>query len=192
MNFEPRDDGAYTNQELLKCQAFIVFCHAEIQVYLETVSRRIMTEAKERWTSNAVYVRVIAALIAFRRQERVTVPQDPKRPSGITDINEIIQRAFVSQTNSIAGNNGIKRANVAELLAPLGILPNDLEEPLLIQLDQIGSNRGDMVHKSSRVSLRNIRDPFTDEQTGIYNLITEIQKFDEKLQTNGLLSSPPI
>lgn len=70
----------------------------------------------------------------------------------------------MNKPNEVIGDhNGIKRTNIAELLIPLGILPYDFPEALLIQWDQTGQKRGDMVHKSSKVSLRTVRDPFVDE-----------------------------
>ena len=191
MSFPQRDDGAYTDEELLRCQAFIVFSHAEVQVYLENVSRRILSEARERWSSGAAIDRVIASLATFRHSERVPIPRDPKKATGKGSIREIIEGAIKKHREAIDDNNGIKRANVAELLCPLGVGPDDLEEPLLIQLDQTGSRRGEMVHKSSRVSLRSVRDPFTVERKDVEDLLTEIRKFDAKLASLGLMSSRP-
>lgn len=48
MGYSQRVDGAYTKEELMKCQAFIVFSHAEVENYLEKVARRIMREAESR------------------------------------------------------------------------------------------------------------------------------------------------
>lgn len=190
MSFAQRSDGAYTDEELLKCQALIVFSHAEVQVYLESVSRRILSEAQSLWNASATFNRVVGSLAAFRHPEQVSIPQDPKNPHRNGDIKKIIARAIETQNKVIGDNNGIKRANIAELLCPLGIMPDDLDEPFLIQLDQTGKRRGDMVHKSSRVSLRNIRDPFTVEQKDIDDLVTEIGRFDRKLEALGLLSVP--
>jgi len=78
------------------------------------------------------------------------------------------------------------------MLSPLGVLPDDLEEVFLIQLDNTGKLRGQMVHKASRVSLRNIRDPFMGEQQDIDNLLSEIGRFDAKLEALGLLSVPAV
>jgi hypothetical protein len=52
MGFKPNPDGNYSKTELLMCQAFVVFSHAEIQVYWESIARRILTEADRRWQAN--------------------------------------------------------------------------------------------------------------------------------------------
>lgn len=181
MNFDSKEDGNYTDEELLKCQAFVVFSHAEVEVYLEKVSRKIMNSARENWLDHTTHSRVISALVAFRRQQNVFIPEDPKVCTNNNDIEKIIENSFKSQEEIISKNNGIKRSNLAQMIFPLGVLSSDINESLLILLDNTGSKRGEIVHKASSVSLRNIRDPFSDELPDIANLINEISVFDQKM-----------
>lgn len=190
MGFSSRADGAYTSEELLKCQAFVVFSHAEIENYLEKIARRIMHEAKTRWETTFIPDRVIATLLAYRRKEVIGPPLEFKNSTGKANIKEIVKTSLKLQDEAISGNNGIKMANLSELLCPLGVLQDDVDEVLLIQLTNIGSKRGDFVHKQSKVSLPKIRDPFSDEQQDIHHLIEELGKFDAKLEALGLLSAP--
>ncbi|MAS05410.1 MAG: hypothetical protein CL534_12110 [Ahrensia sp.] len=188
MNFQPSPTVPYSNSDLLKCQAFVVFSHAEMQVYWEAVARRILSEAENRWKTSSVVDRAIGTLVAFRRPEQVSVPVDPLNPHRGGNFTSIVEEAVKTHNEVIGDNNGIKRANIANLLVPLGVMPGDFVEKLLIQLDQTGKKRGDMVHKSSKVSIRNIRDPFTDEMKDIDELVIEIGHFDAKLVALGLLS----
>lgn len=187
LNFPPSPTQPYSNGDLLKCQAFVIFSHAEMQVYWEAVARRILQEAEKRWKTNSTVDRVIGMLVAFRRPERITVPTNPVNPHDTSKFEWIVEEAIKAHNKVINDNNGIKRTNIANLLIPLGLLPGDFVEAMLIQLDQTGKKRGDMVHKSSKVSLRNIRDPFTDEMKDIDNLVIEIGCFDTKLEALGLL-----
>lgn len=191
MIFPPSETGAYNNTELLMCQSFVVFSHAEIQVYWEAVARRILTEAEHKWETNQEVGRVVATLLAYRRPKDVHVPSDPANAQKNGKFDWILTEAIKNQTEIIKGNNGIKRSNISEMLLPLGIFLSDLVEALLIQLDQTGIKRGTMVHKSSKVSLRTIRDPFTDEMQDIDDLVAEIGAFDTKLEMMGLISVPP-
>jgi hypothetical protein len=174
------------------CQSFVVFSHAEIQVYWEAVARRILTEADHGWRNNQEFGRVVATLVAFRRPEKVSIPRDTANPHNGGKFEWILSEAIKTQNNIIQKNNGIKRSNITEMLLPLGVFLSDLVEALLIQLDQTGERRGKMVHKSSRVSLQTIRDPFSDEMKDIDDLNTEIGVFDAKLEAMGLLSVPPV
>lgn len=190
MSFEQREDGNYTKEELMKCQAFIVFFHAEVENYLEKVARRIMLEARKRWEDHGTLDRVIATLLAFRRKEITQPPDDPKNTGNKSDLATIINDCIRLQEKAISENHGIKRRNVSELLCPLGVLPDDLEEVMLIQLTNTGSKRGEFVHKQNSVSLSKIRDPFADEITDVDNLIKELSKLDQMLETLHLLSTP--
>lgn len=192
MNFAPNATGAYTDTELLMCQSFVVFSHAEIQVYWEAVARRILTEAEHKWNSKQEIGRVAATLVAFRRPKEVYIPRDTANAKDHGRFEWILKEAIKKQSEVISENNGIKRSNISEMLLPLGVFLSDLVEALLIQLDQTGAKRGKMVHKSSKVSLRTIRDPFADEMKDIDDLVAEIGAFDTKLEAMGLLSVPPV
>lgn len=191
MGFAPNPTGAYSKTELLMCQSFVVFSHAEVQVYWESVAHRILAEAEKKWQSNKEAGRVVATLIAFRRPTNVAVPRDNRNAPNSGNIDWILKEAVKAQKDVIDDNNGIKRANITAMLLPLGVFLSDLIEPLLIQLDQTGKKRGDMVHKSSRISLPTIRDPFSDEMKDIDDLVAEIRVFDGRLESMGLLSVPP-
>jgi len=188
LGFAQKDIEPYTTEELLKCQAYVVFSHAEIQVYFETIARRILREAESRWTTDRTIDRVIAALCVYRKADRISIPVNPIEPEPSADVEKIVEAAIRKQADVIADNNGIKRANIASLLCPLGVFQWDLNEAFLIQSDQTGKKRGELVHKSSRVALRMIRDPFFDEKGDIDNLLIEIALIDQKLQDIGLLS----
>ena len=190
MDFDPSPTIPYSNSNLLKCQAFVVFSHAEMQVYWEAVARRILLETERRWKSEGIAGRAIAALVAFRKSEQTSVPKDPYNPHDGGNFKVIVQGAIKSHSVVIDDNNGIKRSNIAQLLTPFGVMPEHFVETMLIQLDQTGKKRGDMVHKSSRVSIRTIRDPFADEVGDIEGLVNEIGNFDLKLESIGLLSIP--
>lgn len=188
LGFAQRTDGAYTAEELLKCQAFIVFSHSEVENYLEKVARRIMSEAKTRWESTLFPDRVVATLLAFRRKDVTTPPVQIKTPSKRSDISIIVGESIALQEEIISENNGIKEFNISNLLCPLGVMKDDFEEALLIQLTNIGSKRGDLVHTQSKVSLPKIRDPFADEKHDIDDLVAELAKLDARLESLGLLS----
>lgn len=190
MGFPPNPTGVYSNSELLMCQSFVVFSHAEVQVYWESVARRILAEAENKWENTKEVGRVVATLLAYRRPEKVYIPRDTANARNHGKFDWLLGEAIKNQKEVIDDNSGIKRSNITEMFLPLGVFLSDLVEALLIQLDQTGAKRGNMVHKSSRVSLRTIRDPFSDEMKDIDDLITEIGLFDAKLEALSLLSVP--
>lgn len=189
MDFSQKQLEPYSKGELLKCRAFVVFSHAEMQVYWEAIAKRILQDAKNRWINESKIDGVIGSLLAYRRKANTSVSQDPLNPHQGGNLSKIIEESINLQYQIIRNNNGIKRSNVADLLVPVGVHYEYFSEPLLIQLDKTGSKRGDLVHKSSDVSIRMIRDPFFDEQCDIDNLLSEIKIFDKNLCENGILIS---
>lgn len=186
LNFQKRDDSDYTDQERMLCRAFIAFSHAEIEYYLESLALRILNNAVQKWNQNGEAGRVVVALLSFRRQQSTSVPDDPKQPGKKNTYQTILMGAVASQKLVISNNNGIKPVNFANIFTPLGLLEVDVEETLLIQLGNTGSRRGDLVHKSTDVSLPLVRDPFSDEEKDVYLLLGELEKFDTHVETLNL------
>jgi hypothetical protein len=181
LNFKKRDDGDYTDAERLNCRAFIAFSHAEFEHYLESLSLRIIDEAIQEWKNNKRVGIVGGAVLAFRRSDKIGIPNDPKQPGKENTLATIIMTAFVAQRGVVTRNNGIMPKNFSEIYTPLGVTDADVDEILLIQLSNSGKHRGAMVHDSSNVSLPKVRDPFGDEQKDVDSLLEELQKFDSTL-----------
>lgn len=107
----------------MKCQAFVVFSHAEMQAYWEAVARRILPEAVDRWTTRETADRAVDTLVAFRRPEKVFVRNNPLLPHEGGRFAKIVSNCANKQSEIIGDNNGIKRANIAELLMSLAFYP---------------------------------------------------------------------
>jgi hypothetical protein len=191
LDFAKRDDGEYSLPERMKCRAFIAFAHAEVEHYLESLSLRILDDAIAKWDSGRELGLVAGAILAFRRREKTAVPDDPMQPGTQNTLATILMDAFNSHRAAIRRNHGIKPKDFAEIYTPLGVSAADLEESLLIQLGNSGAHRGDMVHRSSSVSLSMIRDPFADEEKDVDFLVAELGKFDAKLQELKLYATAP-
>lgn len=182
LNFDKRGDGRYTRHELTQCRAFIAFCHSEVEIYLETMAQRVVDRAEKAWQKRGQVVNATAAIVAYRGIKEVSLPDDPTNQGAKSRFSTIICGAIAAHKAAIRRNNGIKRKDIAELYIPLGIDPTKFSETLLIQLDKLGSRRGDHVHQSSKVSLPKIRDPFDDELKDIHFLLVELQAFDDFAQ----------
>lgn len=178
LNFDKRQDGKYSHHELTQCRAFITFCHSEVEIYLETLSLRTVSNAEKILQSKGRVTNATAAMVSYRAKRESSLPEDPTNQTPKAQFSTIMHSAIAAQKAAIRNNNGIKRRNLAELFIPLGMQPIDFYEPLLIQLDKLGQRRGDHVHQSSKVSLPKIRDPFDDENNDIQFLLNDLQDFD--------------
>lgn len=178
LNFQKRLDGSYSVHELTQCRAFITFCHAEVEIYLETVASRIVDNAERHWRRHGRVTNAIAAMLAYRIQAPSALPENPIEQGRKSKFETLVGSAISAQRSAIRGNNGIKPKNLSELYIPIGMTPDQFDDELLIQLKSLGERRGDHVHQNSQVSLPKVRDPFDDELTDIDFLVADIEAFD--------------
>ncbi|WP_299919507.1 HEPN domain-containing protein [uncultured Roseobacter sp.] len=184
LNFQKRLDGSYSVHELTQCRAFITFCHAEVEIYLETVASKIVTAAERHWHRHGRVTNAVAAMLAYRSQKQLSLPDNPTEQGRKSKFETLVGNAISAQRSAIKGNHGIMPKNISELYLPIGMTPNQFDEALLIQLKNLGKRRGDHVHQNSQVSLPKVRDPFDDELQDIEFLVDEIEAFD--LLASGL------
>jgi hypothetical protein len=77
----------------------------------------------------------------------------------------------------ISNNNGIKRGSFITLAALAGVLPNELDEVLLADLDRFGEERGHVAHsRVDRVRTLNSPDIEYDRARAI---VDALKSFDE-------------
>ena len=178
LNFEKRLDGTYSAYELTQCRAFITFCHAEVEIYLESVAAKVVDAAERHWRRHGRVTNAIAAMLAYRSQRELNLPDNPIEQARGSRFETLVGSAIAAQRSAINGNHGIKPRNLAQLYLPVGMIPDQFDNALLIQLKNLGERRGDHVHQNSQVSLPKVRDPFDDELNDIEFLVHEIQSFD--------------
>lgn len=178
LNFEKRIDGGYSNHELTQCRAFITFCHAEVEIYLETVAGKIVDAAERHWRRRRRVTNAVAAMLVYRCHKELTMPENPIEQGRNSKFETLVGNAISAQRSAIKRNHGIKPKNLSELYLPIGMPPDQFDEALLIQLKNLGERRGDHVHQNSQVSLPKVRDPFDDELHDIEFLVDEIEAFD--------------
>ncbi len=178
LTFGKRTDGSYTRYELMQCRAFIAFCHAEVEIYLEEMCSRVVEKAEKHWRRSNRATNAIAAMLAYRVIKNFTLPDNPAEQGSRSKFETLVGIAISAQKSAIKRNHGIKPKNLAELFIPIGLKPEKFENSLLIQLKNLGERRGEQVHLNSQVSLPNIRDPFDDELRDIEFLVAEIEPFD--------------
>jgi hypothetical protein len=178
LSFPDRADGGYTKSERMKCRAFIAFCHAEFEYYLEETATKILNRTEQAWLRRKRVGKALAALLVYRLSKDVSLSEDPRTQNSDNRLEAQVRKAISQHRAVIRGNHGIRARNIAELFTPLGLQYDDFNEPLIIQLNNLSQRRGDLVHASAQVSLPRLRDPFTDEWRDVNFLIEEIASFD--------------
>jgi hypothetical protein len=176
LNFKPRPAGNYTRKQLSSAAAYTVFCHAEIEHFLESWSAKLVDHAEINWNTRKA-TRPLVHLCTFHKgREGITeVP-----PNDIWNVP--IYDAIRKHREIIKKNNGIKESNVCSLLAPIGFDVTNIDVVLLGDLTAFGAIRGDYAHQSHRAHLGAGIDPF-DRKTKVQNLLALLSPLDQDLNT---------
>ena len=144
-NYLPPSDpgGNYTRKQKDAIRSFLLLSHAELEAYFEQICWNVAKRSLDRWLANHNYKsRVLLYLCVFTEQtEKIK-----RANSSVDKIKEIVGHYFVQ----LKGNNGIKRDNILDMLCPLGIDQNQIDNNWLNTIDNFGSNRGNIAHTSAR------------------------------------------
>jgi hypothetical protein len=174
LTFKARPLGNYTRRQLSAAAAYTLFCHAEFENFLEGWANEFTDHAGRNWAAGRP-TRPLTHLLTFH-EGRSEISEVPKK-----DVwNEPIVLAIKKHQKVISGNNGIKENNVCKLFAPIGFDVRNIDSILLGDLSAFGAIRGDHAHKSHRIQVSNMFDPF-DRQSKVHNLITLLSTFDMEL-----------
>ena len=174
LSFQSRPLGNYTKRQLALAAAYTVFCHAEIEIYLESWANAFVDLADQKWKANTA-TRPLVHMCTFHegRNSPSSVPSK--------DIwNEVIYKAIAKHRGIIKGNHGIKEENFCEMFSPLGIDTTSVDSILLNDLSAFGTLRGDHAHNSHTLLSGSTFDPF-DRRTKVNGLLSLLLTLDGHL-----------
>ncbi len=152
--------GNYTERQQDRARGYRLLVHAEIESYLEDVSRETVTKAIRQWKSNYQPSIVIVSFLASYHSswsltseiDNADLIQAARSRKNLKDsIDEIIDLAQRQFTQKIRNNHGVKDKNIKTLILPTGIDLAALDQTWLTNLDDFGAKRGEVAHKARRV-----------------------------------------
>lgn len=177
--------GNYSNRQYDRTRAYKLLCHSEIEAYIEDRTREIATRAVNEWEFYSKPNKVSISLLAFSGMEH-DVPPQTLTPRTTNIVNQtttsILKKTLTSFYRTIKNNNGIKESNLLSLLYPIGIEESDLDSTWLIDMNNFGTQRGEIAHTSIRT--QTAIDPMI-ELNKVRQLLRGIGLLDQKL--NDLL-----
>ncbi|MCB5423813.1 hypothetical protein H0274_00970 [Altererythrobacter sp. CC-YST694] len=175
LNFSPRPSGNYTERQLTMAAAYTVFCHAEIESYLEGWASTFVDLADTSWKSRRA-TQPLVHICTFH-EGRAALTSVPKK-----DVwNEVVGKALAKQRGVISRNHGIKETNFCELLSPVGFNTTNVDSVLLADLTAFGTLRGDHAHNSHRALIGTTFDPF-DRRKKVLGLSALLLVLDSQLE----------
>jgi uncharacterized protein YjbJ (UPF0337 family) len=184
-NFSPTGD--YTDRQQDRARGYRLLVHAEIESYLEDVSRETVTQAIRDWkTSNKPSNIIVSFLAAYhsswsvteeiKNEELIQIAKSRKNAKdSVVEVIDLAQRQF---TQKLKDNHGIKDKNFKTLILPTGIDIGSLDQTWLTNIDSFGTKRGEVAHKAKRTQgTINPKDEFESVQA----LLNGIEDLDKKI-----------
>ncbi|MDI4649585.1 HEPN domain-containing protein [Cohnella hashimotonis] len=174
---ELSEDLDYSDEQLDDLRAFRVLCHSEIEAYLEDRARETSSQALRKFQETGNANKVLLCLLAFSDTQWEGPPSSIQnlQNSVLYTIRSRIQKAVKIFNSKITDNHGIREKNLLQILCPIGIQFDELDNTWVNSMDSYGKKRGEVAHTSFRT--QQVIDPATEISTTDY-LVDELKKVD--------------
>lgn len=179
--------GNYTERQQDHARGYRLLAHAEIEAYLEDVSRATVTEAIRRWKKEGQPSKpLIAFLTSYHSSWSVNdsisneeIIQMAKSRVNIKEsVDKVINLAQTQFMQRVKDNHGIKENNFHVLILPTGIDPSELDATWITNLNNFGSLRGAVAHNSKRATGQ--INP-KDELNTVTSLVFGLEELDKRI-----------
>lgn len=155
--FKPDDN--YTSKEIAHAIAFCVLTHAEIEAYLEDRVLEVALYAKDSWSRYQKITLPFACLLAFSGQ-KLEEPPASLSSQKLKSLEDKFSDIFLNFKDNITNkNHGIREKNIIQLLLPIGIRSNQIDETWLQEIDNFSRRRGNFAHQSATKKMQQVQSP---------------------------------
>ena len=183
-----KEDLTYTAAERDHVRAYVLLVHAEIEAFLEQRVQDEVTLRIDAWNVSRTPSVVLMGLLAFHKVVWVGTIDSLVPPSaGDTnptwsdrDIDRRLKRCHTEAVSSLKSNNGVKAADVLQMLLRLGFRIADIDADLIGKLDGLGSLRGGFAHNSVR-AVSTEPDPALVKKM-VTEIIAKLKDLDEAIR----------
>lgn len=172
---------SYSDKDKDLTRAFCLLCHAELEAYLEDITKEVVDRAFTKWNLHKTIISPIIFHLAYNYKQEAGKAKEP--PFGM------VFKSHQSLLDTIKKNNGIKENNLLGFFRPIGY---EIDPTLQSTLNDYGKTRGDIAHQS--FNTQQPLDP-TTEKNNIHQILTELAVFDNELneyEASGTLNRTPV
>lgn len=178
-----------TDRQLDRARGYRLLVHAEIESYLEDISKDVVTNAIRDWKRTGKPSYVLVAFLAsyhsswnlgdiMKNEEIIQISKSRKNiRDSVNDVIDIAQRQFIQK---IMDNHGVKERNLKTLILPVGIDISKLDSTWLTNLDNFGGLRGEVAHMTKRATTQ--INP-QDEYNTVKALLVGLEDLDRRIKT---------
>ncbi len=166
---DPLEQADEKAQNIIK--SYILLCHAEFEKYFEDIAWNIIKKAKDEFDANQQTSIPLLHLSLMLKKDF----------NNNETANERLDKLFSNFRALIEGNHGIKKTNINDMFAPLGIPISIMSDTYVESLEAFGKKRGQIAHnvKESIITIYN----FSDEKAMINRLFTEtLEEVDKRAE----------
>ena len=165
---DPLEQASDDKQDIIK--SYILLCHAEFEKYFEDIACGIIKKAKEKYDSSKETSLPLLHLALMIKKEFAT-----------EDASTRLDKLYSNYRALLDKNHGIKKVNIDEMFAPLGMPISEMTDTYVDTLESFGKKRGQIAH-NGREALTTTYN-FSDEESTINRLLTEtLSEIDEKAE----------
>lgn len=171
----------YSDKDRDLTRAFCLLCHAELEAYLEDITKEVVNRAFTKWNADKEIISPIIFHLAYNFRQENGKPKEAPYSMVVKSYNNLI--------DTIKKNNGIKENNLIGFFKPIGY---EIDPTLQSTLNDYGKTRGDIAHTS--FNTQQPLDPAT-EKSNIRQILNELANFDNELndyEANGTLNRTPV
>lgn len=186
---EPLVKPSYTDKEQDLARGYRLLVHAEIESYLEDMSRNSITDAIRKWKVNRHPSRQLISFISCyhsswsptdNESNEIILQIAKSRINAKESVEKVIDLAQKQFTTKLKNNHGIKEENLHLLIVPIGIDLSDLDQNWIANLDNFGAQRGAIAHNQKKTS--DTINP-SDEYANVQRILIGLKELDVKINS---------
>ena len=166
--------GDYTIIEYDFTRSYVLLVHAEIESFLEERVTEKVTSSLNNWKLNRKKSSCLKSILAFCSSDINYLKKSKDERNSLEFRVNIVSNHFLSL---IKKNHGIKKDNILNLLLPIGIEFDELDNTWLTTMDNFGAKRGEIAHHS--LAIQNPIDPLTEKKLINDIILPELNNIDK-------------
>lgn len=165
---DPLEEVSEDKQNIIK--SYILLCHAEFEKYFEDIAWGIIKKAKEDYDLKNETSEPLLHLALMLKKDFVN-----------EDAKSRLDKLFSNYRALLEKNHGIKKANIDEMFAPLGMPISSMPDTYLEALENFGKKRGQIAHNVKEALTTTYN--FSIEKTAINALLNDtLSEIDKKVE----------
>jgi hypothetical protein len=135
------ETGVYSEGEIDATRGFAVLFCAEVEYFIERQAERVVSRAMESWKAKGNPSRSLLALVATIAP---LVYKD--RGIGVDKVETTLHKCTKYYVDRLNNNHGVRRAHLANILNPIDIQVDLLDQVWISTLDSFAHDRGRYAH----------------------------------------------